>query len=887
MDPLLRERLREAGDDDELSLLLRFGHGPTPPSMRIVTRFGDVVTARIAARDVAEVYRHPTVESMKAPRPVALDRGVSTRSGRTNRRESAGRVSVRPSDARRPRGLAETGRGVVVGVIDYGCDVTHPDFRNADGSSRIEALWDQGGGGGSAPEPWGYGTVHERRSIDTALATDKPFDALGYKLARQRKGAHGTHVLGVAAGNGRGGGPSGMAPEASLVFVHLSQHERQPLHTLGDSLRLMEALDFIYRTAGDRPCAVNLSIGSHGGPHDGTTLLERAFDAAVSARPGRALCQSAGNYRASAHHAHTRLRQGHRWNLAWHVVADRRSGTEMEIWYPGSDRLGVTVTAPDGRSVTQAELGAEAELRVGDRKVGRLYHRELDPNNGDHHVDLFLDAGAPAGRWRIRLDGERIEDGRVSAWIERKTAATQSKIGESEVDTTSTLGTIATGRNSLVVGAFDGHDPTGPPAWFSSVGPTRDGRTKPDLVAPGVEVLSASSNWHRQPSAYERKSGTSMAAPLVTGLVACMFEAAPNLSMNDIRRLTMNNAVPTAGPAVRTGRGRVHTARTVHAARRMRDAQRRQVGGQPEQLEAQLGAVPPMTQTGPQSHVVDPRLLGVDPPVLRFDPAMRGLPMHEDVSLHEGIPVSPIPAGGLAAWQDLIRFRPPARANAILSSQLAYSSLHDIRQAYGPVNLDFYPVEIGRLPRGHTASSLLHHIRKDINSFVDTGNTRFSPYSRAARALWASSAPLGAAVHLDFYGNVYLNVDDGTVVTSQAGSADWVFSTIWTFGDGNHPVSGNRQFAISRSDDGRLWFYTKAADRLTTVLGYGAEAVAGVAFAGADRLWKSLQQKVNSFINANGGSSAVRAPISKRYDWPAVWSRYGGSSSGVVRPSVP
>src|SRR5207253_2650580 len=148
-----------------------------------------------------------------------------------------------------------------------------------------------------------------------------------------------------------------------------------------------------------------------------------------------------------------------------------------------------------------------------------------DPNNGDNHCEIFLRPAAPAGTWIVRLVGEYVISGRFHAWIERDVgrAGAQSRFAPEIVSERYTLGTIATSPLVITVGAYDAYDPAGPSASFSSQGPTRDERLyKPELLAPGVSVVAARSiprgETHQEGLTVPR-SGTSMAAPHVTGLV--------------------------------------------------------------------------------------------------------------------------------------------------------------------------------------------------------------------------------------------------------------------------------------------------------------------------------------------------------------------------------
>ena len=124
------------------------------------------------------------------------------------------------------------------------------------------------------------------------------------------QGAHGTHVMDIATGNGLGTGVAGCAPAADLVFVEVStsdldnQHPEEITHqSFGDSAQMLEAINFIFKVAGDRPCVVNVSLGTNGGPHDGTTLVEQGIDRLVTAKPNRAVVIACSNSYAAGIHA--------------------------------------------------------------------------------------------------------------------------------------------------------------------------------------------------------------------------------------------------------------------------------------------------------------------------------------------------------------------------------------------------------------------------------------------------------------------------------------------------------------------------------------------------------------------------------------------------------
>jgi subtilisin family serine protease len=583
MDPALRELLRNEPADRTIEAIIRFRRPSVQlPGVRVVARFGPIATCRIRHAAVGAVRAHPDVVSLKSARPLGPEHpgpGVPAPSPGPRGQDEPGRSAVQ-SEPRRPTGEPLTGRGVVVGVVDWGLDVDHPNLKHTDGSTRVIALWDQRSGRHRRrpPAPYGYGVVHTRPQIDRALRTGNPFLALGYDPsdADRSTGAHGCHVTDIAVGNGRRG-EAGVAPGADLVFVHLADRDTGGLANLGDSVRLLEAVDFIARTAEERPWVINLSMGRHGGPHDGTTLVELALDALLAAAPGRFVTQSAGNYHQARTHATGVVRTGECRVLRF--VTDPRDLTpnELEIWYDGGDELAVRIDPPGGAGAPSVPLGGTADIVAGG-VCGRIYHRAHDPNNGDHHVDVFLDPSAPAGEWRVTLEGRRVRDGRFHAWLERDEfcQTCQARFVAADATSDTTTGTIANGHLPLVLAAYDARSPARPPGRSSSAGPTRDNRPHPDAAAPGVGVIAARSaprGSTRSPGLLTSKTGTSMASPYAAGAVAlCLEYAGSRLGAAEIRRLVLatTDSPATHDPARghRLGHGYLNIPALLTALRR-------------------------------------------------------------------------------------------------------------------------------------------------------------------------------------------------------------------------------------------------------------------------------------------------------------------------------
>ena len=537
-------------------------------ALRVVARFGTVVTARVPLGAIARMRADPNVASLKASRGFAAALASSV-------------ADIGASDLPLSvdAGTNATGTGVVVAVIDWGCDFVHANFRRADGGTRLLAIWDQRGGTQPlSPAGFGYGRLLDRAAIDDALHHDDPYAALDYDPAEidpAGAGTHGTHVLDIAAGNGAAPGSSpGVARNADLLFVHLRGDDTLPTDTLGDSVSLLEAVRFVFDYVGDRPVVLNLSMGRHGGPHDGTTLLERAMDEVLAERSGRAIVMSTGNYFEARVHCAGKLAGGESATLDWWVLPRNDETTALEVWYAGSDRFLVEVVDPLGRRIGPVPLGEDLVVKDGEAIVLSLFHRASDPNNGDHHIEIFAWPAARDGRWQVTLTAEIAEQGTFHAWIERDDPASQSRFSSQQAMRQTTTNTICNGRGPITTGGYAVFADAHALLPFSSSGPTRDGRAKPDLLAPGGSIRAARSSrildGVRTRDETTVKSGTSMAAPHVTGTVALMFEAAGarRLGIDEVRSLLTSTAQPwnaSDEDQQRAGAGRLNARGAVEA----------------------------------------------------------------------------------------------------------------------------------------------------------------------------------------------------------------------------------------------------------------------------------------------------------------------------------
>lgn len=426
-----------------------------------------------------------------------------------------------------------SGAGVLVAVIDSGIDYAHPDFRNADGTTRILALWDQTIPSGSvaAPEleapaagylyaPAGYylGTEFPREIIDRAL--EQPTEQQRYAVCPSRDSSgHGTHVAGIAAGNGRAsqGRYRGVAYAGSMVIVKLGTPGEGAFPR---TTELMQAVDYCVRKAEEygMPLALNLSFGNNYGSHSGTSLIETYLDDMANYWRSSIVIGS-GNEGASAAHTSGRMQAGRTENVQLSVSPYERA-LNLQIWKSYADEISVSLVHPNGTVVGPIrQIQGTQRFTVGTTEI-LLYYGEPSPYSPYQEIYFeLLPAGdyIDAGIWEIRLVPQKIVTGNYDMWLPAGGVLNEGT-GFLYPSEETTLTIPSTAGRVITVGAYDAR--FNQLASFSGRGYTREtNQVKPDIAAPGVEITSCAPG-----GGYTARTGTSMATPFVTGSAALLME---------------------------------------------------------------------------------------------------------------------------------------------------------------------------------------------------------------------------------------------------------------------------------------------------------------------------------------------------------------------------
>jgi subtilisin family serine protease len=626
LSPELRLRLRarradEAAPAERTELLLEFN--------------GDIADLIAVGFRPRSVLRHPVLGHTIATGTLPVDR-LTDLAAIEHVVEVEGPKKLWPllnysvpaihADAVQTGTPSRTGRNVVIGVVDSGIDWRHGDFFDrVANQSRILEIWDQTlpAESGETPGPTDIdgehvGVIYSRDEITDAYKKNDE-----KKIRTRDNNGHGTHVAGIAAGNGD---PAclcrtrnvyvGVAPDALLLVVKFLVDDPD----IAENIHVVDAIDHIFNhpevqgatPAQRRPAVINLSFGTNMGAHDGTALVERAIDMAVAA-PGRAVVVGGGNEADELQHATdsvpARTADGpgeRRIDFSIPEGCDIRQA--VDIWYDRASTLNIIVASPAGVTKGPVDQGSGTDFVQNPGPVSEKHSlvsvvSTIDGPQGrgnNWRIQIFLPkhGNVPDGPWIIRLLNPGDTAVPFHTWIERAPGHHPGRFfdpadappGAIAADPNSTVTVPGTAAGAITVACHlnepgccqcnpgDGIDPSSSRGPVVRVAATNK---KPDIAAPGYEITSALADARNFPGhccsccpntccvLYEDHSGTSMSAPHVTGTIALMFEENPNLTRDDILKYLRASATPPppGEPPEWWGAGKLNALKAVEAVR--------------------------------------------------------------------------------------------------------------------------------------------------------------------------------------------------------------------------------------------------------------------------------------------------------------------------------
>ena len=395
-----------------------------------------------------------------------------------------------------------SGEGIAVGIIDSGIDLSHPEFLNSDKTSRVIYFWDMSGEG-TPPDGFVSGVEYTNSEINDALQS-------GINLDTDNIG-HGTAVAGIAAGN------SGAAPKASIISVKLTVTRRENYSRTTDVMRAIKYILDKSRSV-NMPCVINLSYGTNEGSHNGQSLFETYIDEMTQKWKTVIVCAS-GNEGFGGHHFFDRLLSRESINVQF-TTATFSSTMYMTLWKNFADGTTYELIAPNGESTGIITSVQKTFSRVlYDVRISILYGQPSHYSTAQE-VYFYFEAqngSIPNGIWSLICRGENIVYGYFDIWLPTIEEVTENTAFlRPYADLTMTI--PSTSEKVIAAGGYNAESDTS--SSFSGRGTEIcNNMVKLDIVAPAENIISAKSG-----GGYDAFTGTSMAAPFVSGSAALMME---------------------------------------------------------------------------------------------------------------------------------------------------------------------------------------------------------------------------------------------------------------------------------------------------------------------------------------------------------------------------
>ncbi len=467
------------------------------------------------------------------------------------------------------------GRNVLIGYIDSGLDLNHPDFKDSLGMTRVAWLWDMTKPVASnTPQPYGYGQEWSAADIDNGLAVSH---------TGEDQYGHGTYVAGIGSGNGFATGNfRGVAPESDIMIVSYDFNATDTVP------RMAHAIDYLFSKAvlAGKPCVINASLGDYIGSHDGRDLQSQFISNLINMQSGRVVVAAAGNIGLYPFHV-GRTSTGGDTAFTWFKYNAAYGGAYIQLFGDTADfsqisfAIGADKVSPyfDQRGIlpftnisSTLNNVVTMDLYNGLNRIG-IVQTLATLNDDVYMLEVYVSPDSSGYYWRFASTGIGHFDSWSFDWEFQNLPSPALFPPILHYHLPDTFQTIVTGPacldNVITVGNFfntDRHvdvngslqitpgDQPGNLAGNSSRGPTRDGRIKPEISAPGHHIISAgvltqipgmiaAQPWKvAQGGFHVTGGGTSASAPVIAGIAALYLEQNPSAGWQDVKAAILNCA---------------------------------------------------------------------------------------------------------------------------------------------------------------------------------------------------------------------------------------------------------------------------------------------------------------------------------------------------------
>ena len=393
-----------------------------------------------------------------------------------------------------------TGKGTLLGLIDSGIDYNIPIFKDKDGNSKILYYWDQSIDG-NPPNGFKEGTLYTNEDINKAINGE-------IQIPISSTSTHGTHTAGIACS---------VANEADMIVVRVG---RRQTDTFSKSTEFMRAIKFILDRALElqRPIAINISYGSNEGSHRGESLFEQYIDQMCSFWKNN-IVVAAGNNATKAGHKRINIKNDENNDtLVEMEVGQNEKILNINIWPSFVDNFNLYLVSPTGKSTQpiSQDSGLIKNI-IGNTRINGVFY-PIAPYSLSRRITIELksDTEIIPGIWTLLFTPIKLVDGNVDIYLPTSEGITIDTrfLEPSKVLTVTVPGTAS---KVITVGSFNSR--TDVVSTFSGEGDIDGGIIKPDLLAPGEEIVS-----YLPGGSTGALTGTSMATPHVTGVCSLLMQ---------------------------------------------------------------------------------------------------------------------------------------------------------------------------------------------------------------------------------------------------------------------------------------------------------------------------------------------------------------------------